>query len=143
MLGTRSSSWLPWGRKRYFDRAVFDADLRRIEAYYRDRGYPDAQVTAFDVQLNDRQDSVALSITVREGEPLRVERLDLQGFETLRPGALRALQRNLPLQAGAVLDRAQVTATQTMACARAAGSRLSVRTGVDRGVARRSSRWSA
>ena len=115
VLGTRSGSWLPWGRQRYFNRSVFDADLRRIEAYYRDRGYPDAQVTAFDVQLNDQQDSVALSITVKEGEPLRVERLELVGFETLRPGAMRALQRNLPLRAGAVLDRAQVTATQAMA----------------------------
>lgn len=115
VLGTRSSSRLPWGRTRYFDRMVFDADLRRIEAYYRDRGYPDAQVSAFDVQLNDRQDSVALSITVQEGEPLRVEQVDLRGFESLRPGALRALQRNLPLQTGSVLDRAQVTATQTMA----------------------------
>src|SRR6266542_234270 len=27
IIGTRSSSRLPWGRKRYFDRAVFDADL--------------------------------------------------------------------------------------------------------------------
>lgn len=115
VLGTRAGSWLPWGRKRYFDRGVFDADLRRIEAYSRDRGYPDAQVTAFDVQLNERQDAVALSITVREGEPRRVESLALQGFETLREGALRALQRNLPLQEGAVLDRAQVVATQTMA----------------------------
>ncbi len=115
VLGTRSGSWLPWGRKRYFDRTVFDADLRRIEAYYRDRGYPDAQVTAFDVALNDRQDSVALSIAVREGEPVRVERLDFVGFETLRAGAVRALRRALPLRAGAVLDRAQVTATQAMA----------------------------
>src|SRR5689334_12796264 len=24
ILGTRASSWLPWGRKRYFDRAVFN-----------------------------------------------------------------------------------------------------------------------
>ena len=29
VLGTKASSWIPWGRKRYFDRAVFDADLRR------------------------------------------------------------------------------------------------------------------
>jgi outer membrane protein assembly complex protein YaeT len=115
VLGTRSGSRLPWGRKRYFDRAVFDADLRRIEAYYRDRGYPDAQVTAFDVQQNDTQDSVALSITVREGEPQRVEGVTLVGFEALNPRARRALQGNLPLQPGAVLDRAQVTATQTMA----------------------------
>jgi outer membrane protein insertion porin family/translocation and assembly module TamA len=115
VLGTRSSSRLPWGRKRYFDRAVFDADLRRIEAYYRDRGYPDAQVTAFDVRLNEKQDSVALSITVREGEPNRVRGITLAGFDDMNPRALRALERTLPLQPGAVLDRAQVAATQTMA----------------------------
>ncbi len=115
VLGTRVSSRLPWGRKRYFDRAVFEADLRRIEAYYRDRGYPDAQVTAFDVRLNDKQDSAALSVTVREGEPRRVSGITLAGFDAVNPGALRALERDLPLQPGAVLDRTQVTATQTMA----------------------------
>ncbi len=115
VLGTRAGSWLPWGRRRYFDRVVFDADLRRIEAYYRDLGYQDAQVTAFDVQLNERQDAVRLSITVREGEPLRVDSLDLQGFDPLRPAALRALERNLPLQPGEVIGRVDVTTTQTMA----------------------------
>ncbi len=114
VLGTRSSSWIPWGRKRYFDRAVFDADLQRIEAYYADRGFPDAQVTAFDAKLNDQQDAIAITISVNEGEPVRVERIDFKGFESLRPGALRALRRNLPLQPGAILDRAQLTAAQAM-----------------------------
>jgi translocation and assembly module TamA len=41
-LQTKRGSRLPWGRKRYFDRSAFDADLRRIEAFYRDRGFPDA-----------------------------------------------------------------------------------------------------
>ena len=115
VLGTRSSSWLPWGRQRYFDRATFDADLRRIEAYYQDRGYPDAKVVSFDAKLNDTQDEIALSVTVNEGEPRIVERIVLEGFDVLRPRALAALRRNLPLQPGALVDRTQVTATQTMA----------------------------
>lgn len=115
VLGTHASGWLPWGRKRYFDRAVFEADLRRIEAYYQDRGYPDAKVAAFDAKLNDTQDAISISITVNEGEPRIVERITLEGFDVLRPGALAALRRQLPLQPGAVVDRAQVTATQTMA----------------------------
>src|SRR5947209_10840980 len=41
---------LPWGKKNYFDRSRFDADLKRIEAFYADRGYPDARVTGFDVK---------------------------------------------------------------------------------------------
>jgi outer membrane protein assembly complex protein YaeT len=115
VLGTRSSSWLPWGRKRYFDRTVFDADLRRIESYYQDRGYPDAKVTSFETTLSDKQDSIRLSVTVDEGQPRRVERIALEGFEALRPNALANLRRQLPLQPGALVDRAQVTATQTMA----------------------------
>jgi len=115
VLGTRTSSWLPWGRKRYFDRAVFDADLRRIEVYYQDRGYPDAKVTAFDADLNDTQDAIALSVTVNEGMPRVVERLVLEGFDPIPPDELRKLRRQFPLQPGAVVDRAQVVATQTMA----------------------------
>ena len=115
VLGTRASSWLPWGRKRYFDRAVFEADLRRIEAYYHDRGYPDAKVATFDAKLNDTQDEISISVTVEEGQPRLVERITLDGFDVLRPGALTALRRRLPLQPGALVDRAQVTATQAMA----------------------------
>ena len=48
-LQTKRGSRLPWGRKRFFDRSAFEADLKRIEAFYRDRGFPDARVTSFDV----------------------------------------------------------------------------------------------
>ena len=37
VLATRQSSKLPWGRKRTFTRARFDADLKRIQAFYADR----------------------------------------------------------------------------------------------------------
>jgi outer membrane protein assembly factor BamA len=52
-LSTRQSSIIPWGRKYYFDRSRFDADLKRIQAFYADRGYPDARVVGFDVKLNN------------------------------------------------------------------------------------------
>src|SRR5215475_15936655 len=71
-LATKESSWIPWGRKRYFDRARFDADLKRIQAFYADRGYPDARVTGFDVKLNDKQDEVDISVSVSEGDPVKV-----------------------------------------------------------------------
>ncbi|HEV8398176.1 MAG TPA: BamA/TamA family outer membrane protein [Vicinamibacterales bacterium] len=115
VLGTHASSWLPWGRKRYFDRAVFNADIGRIEAYYVDRGYPDAKVTAFDATLNKTQDAIRISITVNEGQPQRVDRVALEGFDVVPPREMRILRRQLPLQPGAIADRAQITATQTMA----------------------------
>ena len=44
VLATAESARLPWGQQEYFTREEFDADLKRIVAYYRDRGYPDARV---------------------------------------------------------------------------------------------------
>ena len=64
VLATRKSSWIPWGTKRYFDRAQFDADLKRIAAFYADRGFPDARVASFDVKLNDDQTKVDLTLVV-------------------------------------------------------------------------------
>src|SRR5207253_9908188 len=71
-LATRQSSKIPWGKKAYFDRSRFDADLKRIQAFYSDRGYPDARVTGFDVKLNDKQDQVDITLTIAEGEPIKV-----------------------------------------------------------------------
>src|SRR5471030_1855700 len=58
VLVTKAGSRLPWGKKTYFDRTAFEADLERIKAFYRDRGFPDARVTSFDARLNSTQDQV-------------------------------------------------------------------------------------
>src|SRR5687767_15597030 len=82
-LQTKKGSWIPWGRKRYFNRPAFEADLRRIETFYRDRGFPDARVESFDVKLNAAQDKVDISLVIHEGEPVRVTAIDLTGFEVI------------------------------------------------------------
>src|SRR5688572_17748762 len=69
VLATAASSRLPWGTKRYFSREQFEADLKRIVAFYKDRGYPDARVTSFDAKLNDAQTSVSITVNIEEGEP--------------------------------------------------------------------------
>src|SRR3954451_23962102 len=71
-LATKQSSWIPWGKKAYFDRSRFDADLKRIQAFYADRGYPDARVTGFDVKLNDKQDQVDVTLNISEGDPVLI-----------------------------------------------------------------------
>ena len=60
--GDRRSSKLPWGEKRYFNREQFEADLKRIVAFYHDRGFPDARVASFDVKLSADQTSVAITL---------------------------------------------------------------------------------
>ena len=104
-LQTKKGSWIPWGRKRYFDRRAFEADLKRIEAFYRDRGFPDARVTSFDVMLNDTQDKVDITVNITEGEPVTVAAIELIGFEVMPEGERDALRESLPLQPEQPLDR--------------------------------------
>lgn len=105
VLQTKKGSRLPWGRKRYFDRRAFEADLQRIQAYYRDRGFPDARVTSFDVELNDAQDEVDLSVALSEGEPVRVAEVRIEGFDVLEDGDRKTLREQLPLQPEQPFDR--------------------------------------
>jgi outer membrane protein assembly complex protein YaeT len=115
VLATSASSKLPWGTKHYFSRAQFEADLKRIVAFYKDRGYPDARVTSFDAKLNDTQSSVSLTVNIDEGAPVRVERVAFDGFEPLPEQHRSQLERELPLKTGAPLDRALLQASREAA----------------------------
>jgi outer membrane protein assembly complex protein YaeT len=112
-LQTRKGSRLPWGRKRFFDRRAFEADLKRIQAFYLDRGFPDARVTSFDVKLSDAQDSVDVSVNISEGEPITVTDIELAGFTPpMSEGELRSLKGSLPLIVGKPLDRQLLLASR-------------------------------
>jgi outer membrane protein insertion porin family/translocation and assembly module TamA len=115
VLATSASSKIPWGEKHYFSRDQFEADLKRIVAFYRDRGYPDARVTSFDVKMNDSQTSVGITVNISEGEPIRVERVEFTGFEPLPEQHRTALETGLPLKAGQPLDRARLQASREAA----------------------------
>ena len=112
VLATSASSKIPWGDKHYFSRAQFEADLKRIVAFYKDRGYPDARVTSFDAKLNDAQTSVSITVEISEGEPTRVERVEFNGFEPLPEQHRASLEQELPLKAGQPLDRALLQASR-------------------------------
>jgi len=114
-LATRVSSKIPWGRKRFFDRTRFDTDLKRMQAFYADRGYPEARVTAFDVKLNSKQDAVDVTITIVEGEPVRVAAVDFVGFEAIPADHLESLIKRIPLKVDDPRDRQLVVTTHEMA----------------------------
>ena len=111
-LQTKQGSWIPWSRKRYFDRRAFEADLKRIEAFYRDRGFPDARVRSFDVRLNEAQDKVDVTVDIVEGEPIRVDAIEIRGFDVLPADRQGELRDTLPLQPGRPLDRQLTTASR-------------------------------
>ena len=115
-LATRQSDRLPWGKKAFFDRARFDADLKRIQAFYADRGYPDARATGFDVKLNDKQDSVDITVTISEGEPVKVAAINFVGFDDVIPPAqVDTFKGQTPLKVGAPRDRQLVVLTRELA----------------------------
>jgi outer membrane protein insertion porin family/translocation and assembly module TamA len=114
VLATRKSGMLPWSRKHGFDKAQFEADLKRIQAFYVDRGYPNARVTSVDAKVNDKRDAVSLHIVIDEGAPVVVDDVRYEGFEAL-PEAARATLHQLPQKTGAPRDHAQVKATRDAA----------------------------
>ena len=101
--------------KTYFDRSRFDADLQRIQAFYADRGYPDARVTGFDVKLNHKQDEVDVTVTIAEGEPVKVASIDFGGFDVIPPDHSTNMKRRVPLKVGQPRDRQLVVATHELA----------------------------
>jgi outer membrane protein assembly complex protein YaeT len=104
-LVTKESSRLPWGKNQYFDRSRFDADLKRITAFYADRGFPDARIRDVDVKMNGAQDAVSITIGIDEGQPVVVTDVRYEGFDVLPAWALRRLQRSNALADGQPLDR--------------------------------------
>jgi outer membrane protein assembly complex protein YaeT len=115
VLATKQSSKIPWGKKNFFDRSRFDADLKRIEVFYADRGYPDARVTGFDVKLNDKQDAVDVTLTISEGEPIRIAAVTFEGFEVIPPNHLEDLRKRMPLSIGEARDRQEIVGTHELA----------------------------
>lgn len=112
VLATVESSKLPWGTKHYFTREQFEADLKRIVAFYRDRGFPDAKVRSFDVKLNEKQDAVDVTVNIEEGEPVVVEAIEYEGLDVLPPRDLQDLKDRLPLKPNVPLDRALAQASR-------------------------------
>jgi outer membrane protein assembly complex protein YaeT len=117
IIATQESGFLPWSRKRFFDRAEFDRDVRRIEAFYADRGYPRAKVVGVDVELNDANDKAAISVEINEGEPTIVESVVLDGFDGVPADHLERLQARLPMTAGKPRDQRFIRAAHDMSVA--------------------------
>jgi len=102
VIATQASSWLPWAEPRYFNPEDFEVDLRRVVAYYRDRGYPDVVVASHDVQVNDEDRSVDVTIRIEEGQPIRVREVVFAGLDVLTARQIGNLRDGLALQADAV-----------------------------------------
>jgi outer membrane protein assembly complex protein YaeT len=114
-LATKQGTKIPWGRKTYFNRSRFDADLKRIQAFYQDRGFPDAHVAGFDVKLNDKQDAVDVIVTIAEGDPITVASIEFVGFDVIPTAHFNDLKSSAPIKVGQPRDRQLVVSAHEMA----------------------------
>src|SRR6187549_38102 len=77
-----------------FNRYVLEADLQRIERYYRARGYYRARVRAGRVDyVGDRK--VRIEIIVEEGPPVTVGRVDVHGLDRVPAEVAREARAQL------------------------------------------------
>ena len=114
-LQTKAGSWIPFSKKPAFDTDEFQRDLQRLRQFYTERGYPDARVTDVDVTFDEKKEHVRLTVTVREGEPTRVESMRFEGFEVLPERRRQSLKSRFGLAPGDVRDRRRVDAARTTA----------------------------
>ncbi|HLL52205.1 MAG TPA: BamA/TamA family outer membrane protein [Myxococcaceae bacterium] len=98
---TSETGWWPFARDQYFDQDVWRTDLKRIERYYRERGYYQAQVVDDRVQRKGEKE-VALAVEVKEGEPTIVSDHTVAGLEPLPPEHRDEVLGQVRLQKGDV-----------------------------------------
>jgi outer membrane protein insertion porin family/translocation and assembly module TamA len=115
VLATKESGRLPWSEKYAFSKEEFDDDLKRIRAFYADRGYPRAKIVKQELQYNERKDHVAITVVIEEGPPVTIASVSLFGFDDLPESTQRFLQRALPIHAGDVRRQADLVAARDRA----------------------------
>jgi outer membrane protein assembly complex protein YaeT len=112
VLATRASGRLPWGEKHPISQDDFNDDLKRIRAFYADRGYPAAKVVDHNLAYNDRKDEVDITIRIEEGAPVIIQSVDFFGFDALPATTLNFLKRTLQLKAGEVRRQGDLVAAR-------------------------------
>ncbi len=103
---TTQDSIIPFSRTQYFDPHVWRTDLKRVERYYRERGYYQAKVVKEEVKPAGEK-GVDLLIEVDEGAPTFLRKVEVAGLEALEPAHREALLKALPLAEGEVFVEAQ------------------------------------
>lgn len=100
---TSQTSWIPFSTKEYFDPDVWKTDLRRIERYYRERGYYQAKV--IDAKVTPRpKHEVDVVAKVDEGQPTVIASLAITGLDDLPPDHRQQVLDVVGLKSGQVFE---------------------------------------
>lgn len=97
------------GDRRCVDRLELSRDSVRLILLYHKRGFPRVAV---GTRLAETTTRIDITITIDEGDPLRVDSLAVVGVDSLSQALQARLVRNLPLRRGARFDLFAIEATR-------------------------------
>jgi outer membrane protein insertion porin family len=74
------TGWFTWYSKSdRYSRSKLNADLEKLRAYYVNRGYLEFAIESTQVTISPDKQSIAIAISVREGQPYAVTSVRLEG----------------------------------------------------------------
>lgn len=74
------SGWFTWYSKNdRYSRSKLNADLEKLRAYYVNRGYLEFAIESTQVTISPDKQTIAIAISVREGQPYTVTSVRLEG----------------------------------------------------------------
>lgn len=102
----------------FYNQFHWRRDRERILAYYRSQGYYNASIVSESIIEDHDAGTVRIRVTIEEGEPTRINRLDIQGLVDGVTPTQTELLRDLPLRTGEIFVEADYLATRTALGAR-------------------------
>ena len=95
-----AGGWLTWYTKNdRYARTKLNADLESLRAYYVNRGYLEFAVESTQVTISPDKQSIAITISIREGQPYTVTGVKLEGDYLGKDDDFKALVQIKPGQA--------------------------------------------
>lgn len=111
-IATTPSDWtrrvFGFGTRRCLDSEELRLDVARLRVFYRDRGYPEAQVDT--VITPAIRGSIDLEFRIAEGAPTIVDTFRVAGLEELTQDQRNDVLRDLGIGVGTVFDRVALQA---------------------------------
>lgn len=107
-------SWMPLlgAENKYFNRIEWRRDLERIQTFYRMRGHFNARIVSQNIVESREENAVRISIRIAEGEPTRVETMQIEGLDMLEPDIREEVTRDLSLEQGEIFTQQKYVNTR-------------------------------
>lgn len=96
-IGTEFPSIKFWVKKPEFNEEVLKDDMIRIKRLYASRGYYDAEAS-YELKFNKDDTRVEITITIVEGDPVKLTSLDLEYDGDVSEKTKKEIQKAIPLK---------------------------------------------